>query len=520
MTYEEYKVEFYEKLMKFHNSDVGNDKIESPETRVIFLDGDYGWGKTRLIKNIKNEQKENISMEIYSPWLSVNDKNIIVDLWSFLKKFDIRKSYRVFYLLSLIATITLIVATIFASTVAPLLNANSVLLLYVSITLLLIVSVKKVTKDNEILKFVSYKENADEKFYGYYIEDIVDKMPQILFVEDIDRLDQAELLILLKMIRSISDVLNEKKIKKTIVLTGSALRVINKCDGVGGEPKPGIFINEDSNGNKFNTFRRVVSLVIKFYSVENHISELLKEANINIGESMLISTVILNLIQYYDITVRDFVHFLRGATNLSTRNIILEFISWYFSEKVVGDYKKRNINIGLGLEKTFLFTTESQMKFSYIPLLEVELMLQLVEGFQNITFDTKKFIKSYHEMIKIPMLKHSDNTNFNEYLNSKYADNQLKKNAIQNFFVNNNVFPDEFNGIFEGDSSKINYEMVLQNEFLKSEIYKSDYNSSKEFLIAKVFYLEDKDLMKRLFPKLYETLKKGESNARKNNHFN
>ena len=93
---------------KKYNTRITEFLKNNPETRVVFLNADFGWGKTTFIEN-------NLKVEencIYSPWLNKSE-NYLEEIYYHVTKKDKGKiSSKILFITSIVTIITILLGSI------------------------------------------------------------------------------------------------------------------------------------------------------------------------------------------------------------------------------------------------------------------------------------------------------------------------------------------------------------------------------------------------------------------------
>lgn len=350
MLFKKKKYEKHLDLIKFeskYRDRINNFLNSNQETRVVFLNADFGWGKTTFIKN-------NLKVDeqcIYSPWLNPS-ADYINKIYYHVKKKD----------KGIISSWVLILTMIF--TIASLLLGNIISLLgniYTSnSTVCKILNYQLVCSQNnelallisEILKwsigiiivlalFIRFKPipfiNFFKKENGQYYEDkiiksILRKVKNVLVIEDIDRIDDIENVLIVA--NKISSYIKKHKIKnKYVLLTGDYARVIERITN------PNSYNNTDMNLTTYKSkgvfvAEKIISLRIDFCSMQERIDNLLTEYELKPTLIKIEYDEIISFIKAKYISLRFFVRFLEdNQLKIMQGDSIYHLLSNYYFEQ-------------------------------------------------------------------------------------------------------------------------------------------------------------------------------------------
>ncbi len=359
-----FEKEYNEAIEKF----LGRDN----ETRIIFLDADYGWGKTEFIKNVINVDESNI----YSPWMD-NSDNYLEEIYYRTNK--IKKSKRVIEVIKIGAYISIL--TFLLSKLAEIFlnyffnnNCNmwfglicqidmmniSKLAYLLFIISLIAISLYKIFENIEI-NFFEYFKMKNNDYDKYLEEKIIEKIlnnlktKYVLVIEDIDRIDDIEKILII--CKKISDLMIKKTndgnsfSKMYILITGEYSRFTTRITN---KDEYEVNINGESNILKKGSYvaERLIASKINFVNKEQRIENLLLEYKIEHFFSGIEKEEVLFFIKTKQISFRFIKRFLEeNLENLKEKNLSIFFllVKYYFNNKVLNleenAYQKSIYNI-------------------------------------------------------------------------------------------------------------------------------------------------------------------------------
>lgn len=345
----EVNYEKHEDLIKFekkYSKRVNEFIADDPETRIVFLNADFGWGKTTFIKNNLKVSENNI----YSPWLNKSD-DYLEDIYYQVRKKDkgILSSWALF--LSLLLTMFTIVLGSFVSILIELNKSNNTicylnnfklicetndnlkaLLIYISIIVVLILFFSWIfifIKPAPIINF--FKKDNGKYYETKLIKEIIKKVDNVLVIEDIDRTDDIEEILIVA--NKISDYIINKKLNKYILITGDYIRTTRRIGD------PNVYDNNDLN---FSTYRnkgvsvieKIISLRIDFSSIYERIKTLLKENNLLVNLTDIEYDEIVMFIKNKYLSIRFFIRFLKKYNQeIIDGNSLYHLLLKYFQEE-------------------------------------------------------------------------------------------------------------------------------------------------------------------------------------------
>lgn len=350
-----------------------NDFLESnPETNIVFLDADFGWGKTKFVKEVLRIKEKNI----FSPWMNPS-KNYIEEIYEYTdefanKKENIKIGIWIFIGFILTFLIPKILDLLLLSLVQydlickiSIIILDCFLILLVYIVVLVICNLK-----NNISFFKLSSKKYNINIEPIIVKKIVGKINSCLVIEDIDRIDDIqEVLITIKKIsdeidkqkKESSKILKrieikknekgltkreikqkydeERKCNKYILLTGDYARTLKRLNDPKKEENYTIKLNETNTFDKgAYTLERMVSCRIKFLSEEQRIDNLLKEYHLNNKIEKIEKDELLKFIKSKFLSIRFFIKFLydeKEELEKEKSSIFLLFINYYIEKKLI-----------------------------------------------------------------------------------------------------------------------------------------------------------------------------------------
>lgn len=326
------------------------------ETRIIFLDADYGWGKTEFIKNVINIQENSI----YSPWME-NSDNYLEEIY--YKTNRIKKSKRIIDVIKIGSYVSILIfllsklADIFLTyffnnncntwfgliceTDMISISKLTYLILLMSLIAILLYKIFETVEMNYFEYFKITKNNYDNYFEEKIILKILDNIGNALVIEDIDRIDDIEKVLI--TCKKISDYMIEKSdknntySKKYILITGEYSRLVTRItnkdeydiisNGELGILKKGSHVTE-----------RLIASKINFVNKEQRIKNLLFEYKLEHCFLGIEKAEVLFFIKTKQISFRFFKRFIEeNLENLKDKNQSLFFLllKYYFNNKVL-----------------------------------------------------------------------------------------------------------------------------------------------------------------------------------------
>ena len=548
---EKYKdLEDFKEIYDAKIDDFLNKKNES---RVVILDADYGWGKTTFVKEILKVESKNI----YSPWMSQKE-NYIDDLYYYTNNIDIGKLTLKSFIIVAIISIIVFFGTIFINDWIDSYKSNQANITYsikdginikldeqndllkeagllalsslvVSVIVVILIKTNK-TAYMKILK-KEYSSNFEEKL----IDKIIKKVNHVLVIEDIDRLDNIEeILILIKRISDRMMELDNKENNKNkyILLTGEYSRLINCLNknynvsyGYIQTSTPGACIVE-----------KVVGCRIVFLDKEERIESLLKEFKIDTTLTKIEKDEIISFINNKQLSVRFFVNFLKEHYNSIKPEDSLFYLltDYYYNNKVVNldkrIWEKSIFNLDrvptclndleLILEKKKVRINDKTITFDDIGIgnrstnIQFNIINEKIRDlFINKDENSVAIFKDFYNNDIYPILdKDRPNTPNQKYNIGNNAKPDMICNFLKNYLIsygNNDeieetMFRDK-RCYFYLYNTGSNYEKFFPQEIIKE---KTKLISNDDFIIAytATFFRENIDVISKYYPEILKTI--------------
>lgn len=458
----------------------------NPETKVIFLNADFGWGKTEFIKN-------NLKIEdncIFSPWLNKSD-NYIEEIYYNVTKTNKGLFNSTLLLFSAVITLLTILSGSIISIIIKLCD-NNLFELLISIVIIIVIIIFVIAffiyaKPIPIINFL--KKDSGKYYENSIIKKLLDKVDKTLVIEDIDRIDDIEEMLI--AVNKISKYLVDKKIDKYILITGDYIRMISRIN------QPDLYNSKNSDYALFENkglfvTEKVISLRIDFSSLNDRINNLLQEYNLSAKLSKIEYDEIISFVKNRFLSIRFFIRFIeRNKKELSKGNSIYHLLLKYYQEE-------KYFNV----EKSIL--DNSIYNVSKFPncLNDVEMLLQkkevIIENKKYSTIENRSAVKGNYDIIIntfyslfFSKQKHSLRIFLTFYKNEKYpalnSDIPLGNNA-SNITVNigKTLVPrnlkENINNFLLGRSDKENglIEHVIINKRCYFDAKSTDYNYNFE----------------------------------------
>lgn len=312
---EEWK-KFLDKYKKVETKILENDV----ETKIVFLNGEFGWGKTYFFREILNINTK----YIYSPWLEVIDEELTESIFN--RMFE-RKKWTKIVLSSFVVFASIIVfISYFESTFTTTTNVlvltyknilnntnheilisnyeQMFLILLFGFILLLVYVAQKFSNFS-----LNDKRVISNKDVMFNIEKIINKVPRCLVFEDVDRMGREEIEYVFKVIKLMSDYIVENKIPKYIVISGDWNIITQNLER--DTKQVGLMPNIHINHSKENFYysksflEKIVEYKIDFISVQERVSNLLSsECYLNISTDSIFFDALQLVVNDYGITYR------------------------------------------------------------------------------------------------------------------------------------------------------------------------------------------------------------------------
>lgn len=321
---------------------------EDNESRVMFLNADYGWGKTTFLKKVMKVKENNF----YSAWLNHN-RDYLNEIYYVTNKINTSKK-----LIFAFGTIIFIwLCSIIGDPVVNfLLNRYNpsvrTICFIIFLAIIFIVLFCIFIYYYGLFYFGIFKKDYNEYLENKFLDKIIRRIDTVLIIEDVDRLSESELINIMKFSKKISDrILETEKYKKNLItkkyvlLTGDFTRVINLLNKQ--QTYSNSIYTEITPSNGSYIFEKVVGCKIEFLSILDRIIHLLDEHKI-ISLTKIEYDEIIYFVYKKNISVRFFNSFILDnlkrliKPNVSAYHLLYQY---YFKEKVVykNEFNSENI---------------------------------------------------------------------------------------------------------------------------------------------------------------------------------
>lgn len=545
------KYEIHEDLNEFeekYRARIDEFIKDDPETRVVFLNADFGWGKTTFVENNLKIPQNNI----YSPWLNKSEDYLEDIYYQTHKKDKGKTSSRALFLTLLLTIITILSDSIISILIEIMTSNDSVcsiknfslicstndnlktLLFYLVIVIVAILFIAWFLiflKPVPLIKFIK-KDNG--KYYeAKLIKGILNKVEKVLVIEDIDRTDDIEEILIVA--NKISEYIKIHKIDKYVLITGDYIRTIRRI----GEPK-----YYDNNYLDLSTYRdkgsfvieKVVSLRIDFSTIHQRIKNLLKENNLSANLTVIEYDEIVEFIKNKYLSIRFFVRFLKKyKKEISNGESLYHLLLKYFQEEKYFNIDEKVVKNSIyNLERFPVCINDIEMmyqkgtikingkKYKNIELSTIDdgnysiINSSIKELFEENNQEIKKIFKEFYLSNRFPVLE-SDRRNSNNYNRQIGIGNTLKpsnlKQDLDNYLMgydNNETDMHEGRLInkrcyFSSKNSSYNFENY---KLTQTEEIVAQNVTNTHFIFAYIacFFRENKNEINRNYPKITEKI--------------
>lgn len=465
--------EFEEK----YNNRINEFLKSNPETRVVFLNADFGWGKTTFIKN-NLKIPEN---QIYSPWLNKSE-NYMEEIYYNVTKKDkgFLSSFSVF--ISVILTMITILSSSIISILIELSkdnihilqiidskliltsNDNLKLLLWgliaIIVVVILLLAIFIFIKPIPIINF--FKKDNGKYYENKIIKNIVKKIDRVLVIEDIDRTDDIENILIVA--NKISEYIKNNNLNKYILITGDYVRMVRRISEPNSYDNSSLNLSTYRNKGTF-TVEKIISLRVDFSTIYERIDTLLIENNLKMELKKIEYDEIVAFIKNKYLSIRFFIRFLEKYNlEISKSNSLYHLLLKYFQEE-------KYFNIPNNVIERSIYNIE---RFPNC-INDIEMMLQ--KG--GIIINNKK-----HTDIKINNSEKSNYNVINDAFNKLFFEKDGDCIKIFKEFYLNNLFPvlidDKKN--YRSYDNKVNIGNTLKPTNLKQDLdnYLLGYNNNEE----------------------------------------
>lgn len=546
MEYEEHKD--LKEFEKKYNSRI-NEFLESmPETRVAFLNADFGWGKTTFIKN-NLKVPENL---IYSPWLNKSENYLEEIYYNVTKKNKgVLSSFAVFI------SVVLMMITIISSSIISILielnksnvyemkwanfkiicsttNSLSLLLrwlIFVIIIMILLVGVFIFIKPIPIINF--FKRDNSKYYENRVIKNIVKKMDKVLVIEDIDRADDIEDILIAA--NKISEYIKKEKLDKYILITGDYIRTIIRINESNKYDNNVWDISVYRNRGTF-TVEKIISLRIDFSNICERINTLLEEKKLRLKLKKIEYDEIVAFIKNKYLSIRFFIRFLdKYKVEIENSNSLYHLLLKHYQEEKYFNISDNAIeksiynierfpncinDIEMMLQKNGIIINDK--KYTGIEIKDdVKNNYDIINNaFSELFFiknkESIRIFKEFYLGSNFPILL-SDKARQSAYTNSISIGDTLKptdlKTNLDNYLLgyNNNMEPRVENILlnkrcyFSAQNSSNDFEIYKIKDIDISET-KEVLNDEFIFAYIAVFFKKNDSEIKKNYPKIAERI--------------
>lgn len=412
-----------------------NEFLESnPETRIVFLNADFGWGKTTFVENnLKIPCKQ-----IYSPWLNKSE-NYLEEIYYNVAKKDKGVLSSVALFISVILTMITILASSIISILTELSKDNTytfklekfkiICISNDKLDILFLVLILIIGSIIAILAlFIFLKPIPIVNFFGkdngkYYenkiIKNIVKRVDKVLVIEDIDRADDIESILIAA--NKISKYIKDNNFNIYILITGDYVRMIRRIS------EPNIYDNGSLNLSTYRTkgtliVEKIISLRIDFSSIYERINTLLTEYNLKTNLEKIEYDEIISFIKNKYLSIRFFIRFLeRYSLEINKSNSLYHLMLKYYQEE-------KYFNVPQNVIDKSIYNIE---RFPNC-LNDIEMMLQK----DGITINDIKYTN-----IKINNTKENNYNIINEAFNKLLFEKNDRSVKIFKEFYTNDLYP-------------------------------------------------------------------------------
>lgn len=467
--------EEHEDLVKFeekYNNRIDKFLKTNPETRVVFLNADFGWGKTSFIKN-NLKVKDNL---IYSPWLNKSE-NYIEEIYYNVTK----KDKSLLSSMAIFVTVILTLITILSESIIDILmellkgntqekiinninvistdngNLQNLLLLILGIFVVVCIVLFVVIFFKPVPLLNYFKKDNGKYYENKIIKKIVEKIDKALVIEDIDRTDDIEDILITA--NKISEYIKENNLDKYVLITGDYIRMIKRITTL--TDYSNRQLNLDSVGDRgMFTVEKIVSLRVDFVSISERIDNLLKEEKIDINLTKIERDEIIQFVKQKYLSIRFFVRFLqKKKVQIERENSVYYVFLQYFQEEkfffVDESIIKRSIynvdrfptcmnDIEMLLQKKIIKIND--IEYTDIQIKDEEDNYDIIKNAFNKLFlkkeiDKVNLFKKFYDNGRIPI----PNSDVNEYNKTKGSINlaerlkpHMLKKDLDNFLIGHN----------------------------------------------------------------------------------
>lgn len=533
---------------KYYNNRIDEFLKCNPETRIVFLNADFGWGKTTFIKN-------NLKISdncIYSPWLNKSD-NYIEELYYNITKKDKGFLSSAAIFISIILTI---ITILFGSIISILVELNKdnsytceiinfklicsnsdtlitllCFILGLTIIVIMILGIIIFSKPIPIINF--FKKDSGKYYENKIIKNIIKKVDLAIVIEDIDRTDDIEEILVAA--NKISEYMKDNHINKYILITGDYIRMVRRIS------EPSIY---DNNNFDLATYRdkgvflteKVISLRVDFSNIHKRIDTLFSEYNISANLVKIEYDEIISFIKNRYLSIRFFIRFLdKYKTEIAAGNSIYHLLLKYYQEEKYFNIEDNVVNnsiyniskfpnclndIEMLLQKGKLKINDHDYKLANLKVMDSsnynKITGTILSVFIKNEKDYQEYFKLFYNSNKYPRLStdklgtsnyNSNKTNIGETLpnnlkqdldNYLIGHNNNETGMMENILINKRCYFDSINSSHNYD----NYRIKLVNNEDTIEVEERFFICS---YIACFLRENNREIIKN-YPKIYELI--------------
>lgn len=365
-----YEKEYSNRIEKFLTT--------NPETRVVFLNADFGWGKTTFIEN-NLKVSENC---IYSPWLNKSD-NYLEEIYYNVTRTDKGKLNSLILFITSIITIFTVFSGSVISILIEIFKGNDytcqfkmfelvclskdnlpLLFTFVTLIILLLIILLYICIYCKPIPLVSFYKKGNGKYYEKrIIGKIVKRVNNVLVIEDIDRSDDIENILI--EVNKISTYIKENNLNKYILITGDYVRTTRRISDVGAYYSYNVNL-ADSIDKGTILMEKIISLRIDFPSIKTRMDNVFKEKQLFTKLKKIEYDEIINFIVNKSLSIRFFVRFLeKNESKIKEGYSLYHLLLNYYREE-------KSFNIDENVLNKSMYNT---LKFP-VCMNDVEMILQ------------------------------------------------------------------------------------------------------------------------------------------------
>lgn len=447
---DEFEKKYNKRIHEFLNS--------NPETRVVFLNADFGWGKTTFIKNNLKIQDN----QIYSPWLNKSE-NYLEEIY-----YNVTKKDKGFLSsLSIFISVILTIITILSGSIISILielykdntnNLNSLLwgLIFIIVFVVIILAIFIFIKPIPIINF--FKKDNGKYYENKIIKNIVKRVNKALVIEDIDRTDDIENILIAA--NKISEYIKDNNLNIYVLITGDYVRMIRRIS------EPNMYDTTSFNLSKYRnkgTFvvEKIISLRVDFSPINERINTLLLEHNLSMKLEKIEYDEIIAFIKNKYLSIRFFTRFLEKYNlEIKKSNSLYHLMLKYFQEEKYFNLPQNVIensiynidrfpnclnDIEMMLQKNGIIINDKKYTDITIDHTKENNYRIINNAFKKLFFEKNKdcieIFKEFYDSNIYPVLR-EDMRNYQQYNNTVSIGNSLKpenlKQDLDNYLLSYN----------------------------------------------------------------------------------